>query len=108
MEWNGRTYTGAGEAAGPEFPELRCAGQAATYALQRIVGREVARFKLLDTKPVKALDATAVVVALALQHRGDTKYAVGFCMVKDDPADAAVRAVLNGTNRFLTRVLPEG
>lgn len=107
LEWQDQTYVGAGDAAGPDLPELWCAGRATTEAMQQVVEGHGARFDVLDIETVQALGAPAVVVALAIHHREETQYVVGFCMVKEDPAHAGVRAVLNGTNRFLGRLLEE-
>ncbi len=42
-----------------------------------------------------------MIVALSIRAEGGEQYAVGFCVAKVDLEQAAVRAVLNATNRFL-------
>ena len=61
----------------------------------------MATIKLLDLSVVNAFGTPAIIVALSLRSDGDDQYAVGFCVVKEDLEQAAVRAVLNATNRFL-------
>lgn len=105
MEWRGTRYVGAAEEGPSELRDARCAGRAASVALAQLVAERGGSFELLDLETVKALDADAVVVAIAARDGESTRYSVGFCIIRDDQAGAAVRAVLNGTNRFLSQVL---
>jgi hypothetical protein len=59
--------------------------------------------ELLDLERVNAFGTPAVIVALSL-HTHEPEYFVGFCVVKDDEALAAVRSVLNATNRLIQRL----
>ncbi len=108
MEWRGSRYAGTAEEGASELRDARCAGRAASEALARMVAPSGAAFDLLDLETVKVLDSNAVVVAIAARNRGMTRYSVGFCIIREDPAGAAVRAVLNGTNRFLSQILEPG
>lgn len=105
LEWRGARYSGTAEEAESELRDVRCAGRAASEALARLVTPTGAAFDLLDLETVRALDSNAVVVAIAARRGETTRYSVGFCVIRDDPAGAAVRAVLNGTNRFLSQIL---
>jgi hypothetical protein len=105
MEWRGARFAGTAEEPASELRDARCAGRAASEALRHLAEPAGAAFDILDLETVKVLNANAVVVAIAARTGAVTRYAVGFCIIRDDPAGAAVRAVLNGTNRFLSQVL---
>ncbi len=104
LEWGAETYSGGADETGPELREPRCAANAATSALQQVVGADRATFELLDLATVTVFQTPAVVVALSIHDRDETLYSVGFCLVKQDLPQAAVKAVLNATNRFLQRL----
>lgn len=107
MEWRDQKFTeaAAGETSG--LGPMQCAAAATCAALQRVVS-DLATFKMLDLERVKVLDSEAVVVALAVRHESELRYSVGFCMITEDEGpNAAVKAVLNGTNRILSKLLQE-
>lgn len=106
MAWRNQKFDGIGEGAATELGQLRCAAEATCGALRRVVP-STTTFEVLDLETVKVLDAQAVVVALAVHDEDDVRYSVGFCLIQDDNgAYAAVKSVLNGTNRLLARLLP--
>ena len=107
MAWRGESYVGLAEREAGGLGPLQCAAEATCDALQRIISG-VASFEVLDIETVKVMDTEAVVVALAVHPATDAvKYSVGFCLIKgDDGPGAAVKSVLNGTNRILARLLP--
>ncbi len=100
----GSTYVGTAE-TGESEGKLRCAAQATADALGRVAGTSNAVFKLLDLKTVEMIDIPAVIIALSVHYQDDWQYLVGFSLAEDDPPRAAVRAVLNSTNRFFERFL---
>jgi hypothetical protein len=106
MMWQDEAFVGAAEGAGSDLGKLRCAAEATCDALQRVAS-SAATFEVLDLETVKVLDSQAVVVALAVHEGEDIRYSVGFCLITDDEGgEAAVKSVLNGTNRILAGLLP--
>ncbi len=100
---DGRTYVGTAEGAGLEG-ELRAAAQATADALTSVAGTDGTTFELLHLKTLEVFDTPAVIVALSVHFQGDWLYLVGFSLAEKDPPQAAVKAVLNSTNRFLERL----
>ena len=104
LSHEGNAFVGNAEGGGLEG-ELWCAAQAAADALGRVAGTSNAVFKLLDLKTVEMFDIPAVIIALSVHYQDDWQYLVGFSLAEDDSPRAAVRAVLNSTNRFFERFL---
>jgi hypothetical protein len=104
LEWRGQSFTGTHECDASPEQRLQCAGTATAAGLRSAVGGG-AEFEVLDMETAAVLGASAVVVALAIRHGAQTRYSVGICLVRDDPAESAVRAVLNGSNRYLSQLL---
>ena len=100
---NGRKYVGTAEGAGLEG-ELRAAAQATVDALASVPGTDGANFKLLNLTTIEVFGNPAVIIALSVHFQEDWLYLVGFSLAEKDPPKAAVRAVLNSTNRFLERL----
>ena len=102
LGWRNRTYSGTSEEIASEAGKLRSAARATTDAVGQIIGRDKATLEFLDLNSVNAFGNPGVVVALSL-HTHETEYFVGFCLVKDDEALAAVKSVLNASNRLIQR-----
>ncbi len=100
---NGKTYVGTAEGAGSEG-ERRAAAQAAVDALASVPGTDGINFKLLNLTTIEVFSTPAVIIALSVHFQDDWLYLVGFSLAKKDPPHAAVRAVLNSTNRFHERL----
>ncbi len=100
LEWRNRVYSGTREDTTSEVGKLRSAARATADAVGQIVARDKPTLELLDLDKVNAFGTPAVIVALSV-HTHETEYFVGFCLVKDDEALAAVRSVLNATNRLI-------
>ncbi len=100
---SGKTYVGTAEGAGSEG-ERRAAAQAALDALASVPGTDGINFELLNLTTIEVLSTPAVIIALSVHFQDDWLYLVGFSLAKKDPPHAAVRAVLNSTNRFLERL----
>lgn len=81
--------------------ELRCAAQAALQALSSAV--QDPAFELVGVKAIRAFDATVVIVSLAMPGSSGTPRVVGSCLTENDPPRGAALAVLNATNRLLSR-----
>ncbi len=103
LGWRNRAYSGTREETASEAGKLRSAARATTEAVGQIIGRHKATLEFLDLDRVNAFDNQAVIVALSL-HTQETEYFVGFCLVKDDEALAAVKSVLNASNRLIERL----
>jgi hypothetical protein len=92
--------TGTAEGVSSSRGLLRCAAEATAQALATLVDRQVA-IELQGVTTIKAFDATIVVVSL-LNRSGDHEHrVVGTSVASGDAPQAAVRAVLNATNRLL-------
>ena len=101
LSWSERDRaTGSADGVSSSMGLLRCAAEAAAHALGIAVDRQVT-LDLLGVTTIKAFDTTIVVVAL-LSRAGDHVHrVVGSSVSNNDAPEAAVRAVLNATNRLL-------
>lgn len=106
LTWDGRTYTTVFEPDTSVEEDLRAVADATIACLKQIATR--AAFKVLDIQAMRVLSHEAVAVSIATQHEEGTEFAVGLCVNKIGRGDAAVRAVLNGTNRLMERLLHPG
>ncbi len=97
LAFQGQQYVGRAEGSW-----LRCAAEATGDALRHLVGTERCAFEVLDLQRLTVLKVPAVVVALSAHWRNESRTLAGFSLTRDDDLPhAAVRAVLNSTNRFL-------
>ncbi len=99
----GQTYRGQADGAGLE-KEIRGAAQATVYAIVHALGTDRSTVELFEIQTVQVFGGLAVVVALSVNYQSETQHVVGFSVVKAHAARAAVRAVLNGTNRCVQRI----
>ncbi|MGH7560313.1 MAG: hypothetical protein ACRENB_04755 [Gemmatimonadales bacterium] len=92
-----------GEARGlaSQAGELRCAAQAALLALTQAVPNP--SFELIGVKSIRAFDATVVIVSLSVRGEASAPRVVGSCITDASPPRGAALAVLNATNRLITR-----
>ncbi len=97
---DGTRYEGQADGMASQAGELRCAAEATSRSLQRVVGDRLA-FELLGVKAVKAFDASVVIVSLSSREQGPPTRLVGSCLVDEDLPKGAALAVLNATNRLL-------
>lgn len=81
--------------------ELRCAAGAALLALERTFGAAEGTFTVQDIKTVESFDCPAVLVAIRTTYQTEVYRFVGFCEVRGNAKEAAAKAALNGTNRFV-------
>lgn len=104
----GRTTVATAEGPDSGSGKLRTAALATIEAITLAVDADPGAFELLDIKPVKVFDVTAVIVAVGVRYDRTEDRLVGFCVIDEArPLHAAPLAVLNGTNRFLGAVLVE-
>jgi len=85
---------------GHETIELRVAAEATMGALHEVVGEQ--RFQLVGIKRLHAFDADVVLVALRERVEGGQRF-IGAVPVRSTLVHAAAAAVLDATNRILTR-----
>ena len=103
LGWRNRTYSGTREGIASEAGMLRTAARATTDAVGQVIARDEATLEFLDLDRVNAFGNLAVIVALSF-HTHETEYFVGFSLIKNDEREAAVRSVLNATNRLIQRL----
>jgi hypothetical protein len=94
------SVTGVAEGVSSPMGLLRCAAEAAARALELAVDRRVI-LDLQGVTTIKAFDAVIVVVSLASRLSDHEQRVVGSAVANGKAAHAAVRAVLNATNRLL-------
>ena len=101
LAFQGQEYVGRAEGSGLD-QEVRCAAEATGDALRHLVGTERSAFEVLDLQSLTVLKVPAVIVALSARWQNESQTLAGFSLTRsDDLPHAAVRAVLNSTNRFL-------
>jgi len=102
LTWEGRRrLKGVAQGIASPSGELRCAAQACLNALAQ--GAQDAAFEVLGVKAVRAFDENVVVVSLAARGSDAGPRLVGSCLAGERLARGAALAVLNATNRVLTR-----
>ena len=105
LEWQGKRFQGTADAEWVEDREFICAARAACQALEMLVAGSNTSFEYLQCEPITAVGQMLAVVAVAVDSGVSHQYTVGVSRIKDDPGYAAVRAVLNATNRRLSTLL---
>jgi hypothetical protein len=105
LEWLGVTYQGTADVVWQENAEFICAAKATCSALEAVLQRAPVSFEYLKCEPTTAVGRLLAVAAVSVEAKDGAQYTVGVCPVGDDPADAAVRAVLSATNREVSRLL---
>ncbi len=81
--------------------ELRCAAQACILALTQAIPSPA--FELVGVKSIRAFDATVVIVSLTEKGQTGGPRIVGSCLTESDAPRGAALAVLNATNRRLSK-----
>lgn len=103
LSWQGRTFSG--EATGSSAPSarMRLMGEATLRAVEEVAGGEQAIS--LDSVSLGALGEHQVALAgVVTLEKGREELMVGSAVIRDDPARAAVRAVLDAVNRWMPRL----
>lgn len=96
----GPRFEGEARGLASQAGEMRCAAQATLQALASAV--QDPAFELVGVKAVRAFDATVVIVSLTLPGSEGPRI-VGSCLTDSDTPRGAALAVLNATNRLLSR-----
>lgn len=98
-----------GEADGRDSDagRLRGAAEAAARALESVAGGRIS-LEVLGVKALHTFDCILVVVSLASRAGGEAERLVGSCIAADEDPRGAALAVLNATNRLLSRTLEGG
>jgi hypothetical protein len=107
LQWEHRgRFVGEAEALGAASGELRCAAQACLNALAK--GLPDLAFDILGVKSLRAFDANIVLVSLAVRGSPSAPRLVGSCLAGDNLGRAAAIAVLQATNRVITKTEGDG
>ncbi len=99
VAWHsGSDFIGTAEGTDSSHGKLRCAAEAAAYALEQATDNEVA-LQVLAVKAIEPFDT--IIVVISLEIADVVKRLVGSCLMKEQMALGAVLAVLSATNRLL-------
>src|ERR1051325_684632 len=102
LSWpHGGRFDGEARGLASQAGELRCAAQACLLALSQAVKDPA--FDLVGVKAVRAFDASVIIVSLGLPGHSEAPRVVGSCLVENDAPRRAALAVLNATNRLLSK-----
>ena len=105
LEWQGKRYCGTADTEWLEDQELISAAQAVCQALEAVVVGSNTSFDYLRCEEILAVGQSLAVVAVAVNSAVSHEYTVGISRIRETPGNAAVRAVLNATNRRLSTLL---
>lgn len=98
---DGKSYVGEAEGMENERSRVELAARA---TLRALVGEPVLRpLDLEGARVIEAFDREFVFVAVTVQHARESVLLTGSCEVKDSAETASVLAVLDATNRWLSR-----
>lgn len=95
-----QTYRSSAEGVGHETIELRTAAEATMAALHEAIGSP--HFQLVGIKRMHAFDADVILVALREREDACHRF-IGAVPVRSTLVHAAAAAVLDATNRIITR-----
>jgi hypothetical protein len=107
LDWHDAEYAGAAESSDPDFRVARCAAQATLRALENVVGNPSVHFALQDLVDARVAGSEALLVGTSVERGGAIEYFVGISLMSEDEGPAAVRAVLNSTNRPMSTLLAD-
>ncbi len=89
-----------------ELGILHSAASATAAALGEAIDAGPDAFQIIDIEKVKVFGKAAVAVAIAVRSKRSKINLVGFVLMNPKkPVQAAALAVLNGTNRYISRFL---
>ena len=98
---DGKSYVGEAEGMENERSRVELAARA---TLRALVGEPVLRpLDLEGAKVIEAFEREFCFVGVTVQHARESVLLTGSCEVKDSPETASVLAVLDATNRWLSR-----
>jgi hypothetical protein len=103
----GREYTATHEGSTCPGGDLRLAALATFDALAQATGHALA-FELIGVKPVRAFDATVIMVAAVVRVAGVGTKVIGAAVDEGDPITTAARAALQAVNRLVAPHLSAG
>lgn len=106
LEWRGRTLQASVEGLETQYGRVRAAAAAALKSSLEGAGGSV-RFELAGVKAFRAFDGWVVVVRVNGEAEGRSYRLLGSASCESDEAltKASVLAVLDATNRVLTRFM---
>jgi len=103
----GREFTATHEGSTCPGGDLRLAALATFDALAQATGQALA-FELIGVKPVRAFDATVIMVAAVVRHDGQGTKVIGAAVDEGDAITTAARAALQAVNRLVAPHLATG
>jgi len=104
LEWDNEIFTGRSEGESIPAGEMRSCAQATLKALHAVLDG-AASFNLIGIKATRIFDTDLIAVLLRSEQASENQQLIGAALVVEDPHHAAVRAVLNATNRLLGNFL---
>lgn len=97
-------FVGSAQGGISEVDQLRAVARATADALSDAFDAHNAKVRVLGVQVVEAIPHSAVMVTLAASQRTRDRTLIGVCdRDSHDTAKATALAVLNATNRFLSR-----
>jgi hypothetical protein len=98
----GKSFTGEAEGMENERSRVELAARAALRALAE-GDSALRRLDVEGVRVIEAFDREFVFVGVTVQHARSSVLLTGSCELKESPETASVLAVLDATNRWLTR-----
>jgi hypothetical protein len=98
----GKSFTGEAEGTENERSRVELAARAALRALGEADG-VLRPLDLAGARVIEAFDREFVFVGVTVQQARDSALLTGSCELKESPETASVLAVLDATNRWLSR-----
>ncbi len=100
LTWKNEMFVG--ESVGPSGPtsRIRLVGEAALAALERSIGEDTA-FALASLEVPRVGSRDVAVAQIVMVSGGEERFLVGCALAGGDPAQAAVRSVLDAVNRVV-------
>ena len=98
------SYVGTAQGGTGETDQIRAVARATADALSDAFDAQNAKVRVLSVQMVEAIPHSAIVVTLAASKGNYNKNLLGICDIDThNMAEATALAVLNATNRFLSR-----
>ena len=104
LSLSGVEMVGTAEGEASEHGRLRCAAEATARAIENAAPSQL-KLSVIAVKLVHTVEAVLVLVSLASQANQDGERLVGSCLVKGEPDQSTVFAVLSATNRIVGLLL---
>ncbi len=104
LSLSGVEMVGTAEGEASRHGRLRCAAEATARAIENAAPNQL-KLSVIAVKLVETEEAVLVIVSLASRANQDGERLVGSCLVKGQPDQSTVFAVLSATNRLVGLLL---